>query len=152
MLFYWLPWWPITITGVIKRISFIYFITFKSIYIKYVNSGPKPKSIISHDWCDVLGIYFSSYFMWQFSTYFEDKRMLESVGINTIQDSLDWVESQMDSNTIYYFKFQTWNLDLQPVYNRCKLTIQLVWCSNTRPCKTFSNPIYKLQNNNTFYI
>ena len=33
---------------------------------------------------------------------------------NLIPDSLDQVESQMDSNAIYYFEFQTWNLDLQP--------------------------------------
>ena len=33
---------------------------------------------------------------------------------NLIPDSLDQVESQMDSNTIYYFEFQTWNLALQP--------------------------------------
>ena len=33
---------------------------------------------------------------------------------NLIPDSLDQVESQIDSNTIYYFEFQTWNLTLQP--------------------------------------
>ena len=33
---------------------------------------------------------------------------------NLITDSLDQVESQIDSNTIYYFEFQTWNLALQP--------------------------------------
>ena len=33
---------------------------------------------------------------------------------NLISDSLDQVESQMDSNAIYYFEFQTWNLALQP--------------------------------------
>ena len=89
------------------------FITFKYIYLKYVHYGPKPKAIISHDWCDVLGLYFSSYGMWKFSTYFEDKKNLESAGINSSQDFLDWFESQMDSNTIYYLKFQTWNLALQ---------------------------------------
>ena len=40
--------------------------------------------------------------------------MLESVGINSSYNSLDQVESQMDSNAIYYFESQTWNLDLQP--------------------------------------
>ena len=45
---------------------------------------------------------------------------------NLIPDSLDQVESQMDSNAIYYFEFQTWNLDLQPTQNRSKLTIQLL--------------------------
>ena len=33
---------------------------------------------------------------------------------NLIPDSLDQVESQIDSNSIYYFEFQTWNLALQP--------------------------------------
>ena len=36
----------------------------------------------------------------------------------------------MDSNAIYYFEFQTCNLDLQPAYNISKLTIQILWCSN----------------------
>ena len=40
--------------------------------------------------------------------------VLESVGINSRQDSLDSFKSQIYSNTIYYFKFQTWNLNLQP--------------------------------------
>ena len=33
---------------------------------------------------------------------------------NLIPNSLDQVESQMDSNAIHYFEFQTWNLALQP--------------------------------------
>ena len=37
-----------------------------------------------------------------------------SVCWNLIPDSLDQVESQMDSNAIYYFEVQTWNLALQP--------------------------------------
>ena len=40
--------------------------------------------------------------------------MLEYVGINSSSDFLDQVESQMDSNDIYYFEFQIWNLALQP--------------------------------------
>ena len=40
--------------------------------------------------------------------------VLESIGINSSYDSLDQVNSQMDSNTIYYFEFQTWNMALQP--------------------------------------
>ena len=64
--------------------------------------------------------------------------MLESVGIFYRQDYLDWVDLQMDSNNIYYFEFQICNLDLQQVYNRCKLTIQRLWCSNSRPYKTLS--------------
>ena len=72
------------------------------------------KAIISQDWCDVIGLYFAPSNMWILSTYFEDRRILEPVGINSSQDYLDWVESQMDSNNIYYFKLQTWNLDLHP--------------------------------------
>ena len=37
-----------------QKDSFFCFITFKSIYIKSVHSGPKFKAIISHYWCDVL--------------------------------------------------------------------------------------------------
>ena len=40
--------------------------------------------------------------------------LLEYIGINSSYESLDQVELQMDSNNIYYFEFQTWNLDLQP--------------------------------------
>ena len=36
-----------------------------------------------YNWCDVLGIYSASSRMWQFPTYFEDGRMLESVLINS---------------------------------------------------------------------
>ena len=75
--------------GVVKRKDFVYFITLKSIYLKSVHSGPKSKAIISHDWCGLLGLYFASSCMWRLSTYFEDGRMLESVGINPIQDSPD---------------------------------------------------------------
>ena len=49
----------------------------------------------------------------------------------------------MDSNTIYYFECQTLNLSLQTAQNISKLTIQLLWCSNTKPYKTLSNPIYQ---------
>ena len=78
-----------TITSVIKSTPLFYFITLKSIYLKYVHSGPKSKAIISHDWCDVLGLYFASSRMWRFSTYFEDSRMLYSVGINPRWDFFD---------------------------------------------------------------
>ena len=61
--------------------------------------------------------------MWLFTTYLEDRGVLESVGIDSRQDSLDLVESKMDSNNIYYFIFQTLNLALQPACNRYQLTI-----------------------------
>ena len=74
-------------------VYFCLFITFKSICLKSVHSGPKYKAIILHDWCDVLGLYFASSSMWLLSTYFEEGSMLESD-----PDSLDQVESQIDSN------------------------------------------------------
>ena len=112
VLINWQPWWPSTITGVIKRTAFVYFITFKFIYLKSGSSGTKSKAIISHDWCAVLGLYFTSSGIWQFFTDFEEGRMLESVGINFSQDYRYWVKSQMVSNAIYEFKFKTWNLNL----------------------------------------
>ena len=45
----------------------------------------------------------------------------------------------MDWNTIYYVKFQTWNLALNTTYNKCKLAIQVIYCSNNIPYKTFSS-------------
>ena len=63
--------------------GFCLFILFKSICLKPVHSGPKSKAIILHDLCDVIGLYFASSCMCQLSTYFEDGRMLESVGINS---------------------------------------------------------------------
>ena len=38
----------------------------------------------------------------------------------------------------YYLEFQTWNMDFQPAYNICKFSIQLIWCSDSRPYNTFS--------------
>ena len=81
---------------------FSIFLWFKSIHIKSVHSGPKIKATISKDMYCVRGLYFKSSCMWKFFTYFEDRKVLESVGIIPLQDSLDWVESQMESNTIYY--------------------------------------------------
>ena len=119
--------------GCHRKYSFCLFITSKSIHLKYVNYGPNFKASIYHDMCYILGLNFVSYRMWNFSTYFEDGRVLESVGIISSQDSLDLLQSQMELNTIYYFKFQTCNLSLQPDYNRCKLIIQVLWFSNSIP-------------------
>ena len=118
----------------------LFIFTYKS--IKSVRSGPKSKSIILHDWCDLLGLYFASSRMWRFSTYFEEGNMWESVGINSRQDSLDQVEPQMDLNAIYDFEFRTWNLVFQLSQNRSKLTIQL-YDDLTRPYKYLSNSLYK---------
>ena len=62
--------------GVIENIYFVSFITFESIYFKYVHSGPKFKATISHDLCYEPGLYLYSFRMWQFSNYFEDERVL----------------------------------------------------------------------------
>ena len=109
-----------------QKDSFCLFITLKFICLKYVHSRLKSKAIISHNWCNALGLYFASSRIWRLSTYFEDRMMLEYFGINYSQDYFDQVESQMNSNTIYYFKLKTWNLALQLAYNRSKLTIQLL--------------------------
>ena len=136
--FNWQPWPQITINCVIKRTDFVNFITFESIYPKSVLYGPNFKATISYDLCYILGLYFTYSFMWQFSTHFKYGSMLEYVGIISRKDSLDWVDSQMDSNTIYYFEFQNWNLDFHPDNNRCKLTIQILSCSNSITYKTLS--------------
>ena len=98
--------------GVKKRTYFAYFIKLESIYLKSIHSGPNSKATISHHWCGALGLYFDYSRMWRLSTYFEYRRILGSVGINSRKDSLDCIESQMESDNIPYFKFQTCNLDL----------------------------------------
>ena len=107
------------------------------IYIKCIHSGPEFKATISHKLCCVLGLYFTSSRMWRLYTYFEYGSILEYYRIISIQDSIDWVESQMHSNNIHYFEYQTWNLDFHPAYNRCKPTTQILWCSNSIP---YNNP------------
>ena len=77
------------------------------IYIWYVQSGPKFNATISQDICYILRLYLSSSHMCKLSNYFKDVKVLESIGIISIQDSLDWVESEMNLNTIYYLKFHT---------------------------------------------
>ena len=69
--------------GCHQKDIFFLFMMFKYIYLKSVHSGPKSNAIISHDWCDILGLYFAYSRMWRLSNYFEDKRMLETVGINS---------------------------------------------------------------------
>ena len=59
IFFHWHPLPLNKLRGVIKRAYFVYFITFKSIYLKSVHFGPKSKTIISHDWCDILRLYFT---------------------------------------------------------------------------------------------
>ena len=43
--------------GVIKRIDFVYFITFNSIYLISVHYGPIFKVSISHKLCHIIGLY-----------------------------------------------------------------------------------------------
>ena len=57
---------------------------FKSIDLKCVHYGPKFKAAISHYLCYIIGLNFASSCMWKFSAYFEDGRMLESVGIRPL--------------------------------------------------------------------
>ena len=144
ILFHFQPCPPITIKVIIER-------KIESIHLKSVHSGPKSKANISHDLCYVIGLYFASSCMRKLSTYFEYEKVLEYIGIISRHNSLDWVQSQMDRNTIYSFKSQTWNLALHLAYNRFKLTIQLLWCSNYIPYKTlywFSSSMEPSQSTN----
>ena len=137
IFFHWHPRPPRMIMSVIKRTYFVHLIASESIYLKSVHSGPTLKATISHDLCYIFGLYFASFRMWRFYNYFEDGRMLESVGIISSQHSLDLFKSQNDYNTIYDLESQTCNLSWQPYYNRCKLTIKILWCYNSRPKNTF---------------
>ena len=65
--------------------------------------------------------------MCQLSTYFENGKVLEY-----ITGFVCGVESHMGFNIDltwnFYFEIQIWDLDLQPAYNRFKLTMWLLWC------------------------
>ena len=90
-----------------KQYSFVFF-TCKSIYLKYPQCGQKIEPIISNNmwphvliyevgsyfpcfFCYILGLYFVSSRIWQFSTYFKDGKVLEStvswlpIGSNRLQ-------------------------------------------------------------------
>ena len=66
-----------------QKDRFCLFISFKSRCLKSVHSGQKSKAIILHDRCDWLGLNFASSCVWLLPTYFEDRKMLEHVGINS---------------------------------------------------------------------
>ena len=77
----------------------------------------------------VLGLYISYSWMYQLSTSFEEGNVLEYI------TGLDrGVKSHMNLNIDlthnFYFELWIWNLDLQPSYNRCIITIWLVWWFN----------------------
>ena len=52
--------------------------------------------------------------------------------------SLDWVESQMDSNTIYCWEIRMWNQSFQQAHKINKLKIKIFFCFNSLPYKPFS--------------
>ena len=91
ILFYLKPWLTSTITGVIKMNLFIYLNTFGCIFLKTIHYRRILKASIAHNLCYILGLCFASYCIWRLSTYFGDRRMLESVRIISIQNSLDLV-------------------------------------------------------------
>ena len=129
-------WGQSRVSSKVKLVFLLFYLNpfISNMYIMDQNSSLP----ISHDLCYVLWLYFTSYHMCQFSTYFEYKKVLEYFLTFSSQDYLDWVDSQMNSNTIHYLEFQTWNMYLQPAYNRCKIIIQIILCSISRPYKTLS--------------
>ena len=73
-----------------------------------------------------------------------------------------WFESHTDLNPIIdltqnsYFGFQIWNISLHPTYNRCNITILVLWCSNLKlynqlywPSPTLNTRPHYLYNRNT---
>ena len=73
---------------------------------------------------------------------------MESVGINSSQDYLDQVESQMDSNAVYYFELKL------GIRLSSQTRIYLISQSNfydvlTRPYKYLSNTISTLYTRTT---
>ena len=47
--------------------------------------------------------------------------------------------------TIYIYNYNISMCILLPAYNRCKITIQLLWCSNFKPYKTLSRTSYTMK-------
>ena len=99
-----------------KRTAFILFYYVQiHVYLKSVHSGPE----IQGYHLTQLGVpYLGSYIFFplicgNFSTLL---RRWEDVRIcwNQLHSGLPLIESQMNWNKIYYFKFQTWNLALRP--------------------------------------
>ena len=151
ILFLWQPWCPSTITSVIKRTAFVYFVMFKFIYLKSGHYGTKSKAIVSHAWSAVLGLYFTSSGIWQFSIYFEEGRMLESVGIKfnqitLIKSSHKWTQIiSMISNS----KLGIWICSLPRIYLNSQPNL---YGDLTIDHTRLFQPIYKLHTKNTFYI
>ena len=88
ILFLWQTWLLSIIKGFVGRKD-----------IKSVHFGPKSKTNIYHNLWYILGSYFVSYCMWRLFIYFKEGRVLKYIRITSIQEYLDWVESQMDLDT-----------------------------------------------------
>ena len=70
-----------------------------------------------------------SFLMCWLSSSFEDRRVLEPIpGFSHVVKS--HTELNIDLNWNSYLEFHIWNLDLHPAYNKCNITIWLLWCSN----------------------
>ena len=109
ILSYWYPLRPSTITGVIKRTDFVYLLcSNQHVSNQYILDRNTRLSSYT------IGVTYSDYI--SLLLVCGDCPLTSKRGVcwNLIPDSLDQVESQIDSNTIYYFELQTWNLALQP--------------------------------------
>ena len=77
----------------------------------------------------ILGLYFVSYWICLLSISFKYGKILWPItGLNCGAESHTYLN--IDQTWNYFFEFQIWDMDFQPAYNWCKLTIWLLWCSN----------------------
>ena len=77
----------------------------------------------------VIGLYLVSSLICLWFNVFEDRRVLESIPVSgcVIKSHTD-LNSYLTWNS--YLWLQIWNLALHPDYNRYKLTILILCCSN----------------------
>ena len=114
------------------------FYTFESIYLKAIHYGQKFKANLSHDMCYLLGLYFNSSYMWQFTTYFTYGKILEYIGI--LQPVLPWLV-KVTNGIEYCLIFRIRNLESgfcsQPkidVYSQPKNYYNVLSIDHTRLC------------------
>ena len=108
MLFHWHSW-RLRKSRVSPK-GYFFKITFKYIYLKSVHSGLKSKAIMSHNWCNILGLYFASSCMCLFSTYFEDGRMSRIFWNHQLHPGFPWL-IRVTNGLKYYLLFQITSLE-----------------------------------------